>query len=87
MAEIREGDAAIRKYLREIAEAEKKEYEVLTNRNSPATQRGVVVKKMAQPREQMNGFFHAIQLIYGSNIAEFYQQYFYQARSDEGVTE
>lgn len=87
MVEARAGDEKIRKFLRETAAEEKKEYSVLTNRESTSAQRSAAIKKMAQPREYLSGFLSALSLVYGEEAAKFYENYFYQARSDEGVLE
>lgn len=87
MVDVYAGDAEVKKYLRGIASKEREEFSALTNRESKAADRSVIIKKMAQPREHMTGFFYAVGLIHGKDAAKYYEDYYYQARSDEGIEE
>lgn len=87
MVEVRLGDAEIKKYLRKAAEKEKEEFKVISDRESPSHERSAAIKKMAQPREFLSGFLYAVTLIHGEEAGKYYEKYFFQARSDEGVVE
>lgn len=87
MVETRLGDAQIKKFLRDTANEEKKEFAALTNRESQPSERSAVIKKMAEPRHYLSGFFYAISMIHGKDAAKYYENYFFQARSDEGIIE
>lgn len=75
----------IRTYIRESGEAEKLAREVLTSADSTLNQRKDILDQLNQFTILMRGYFNAIRDILGEEKANYYREYFEQARSKEGL--